>query len=215
MPTPSLTATLLTDFASSTQAGFLGSSGRQLKTLFHFILFSCLDIFYLNLCELCLVEPSCCSDLTHFLHMLCSSGLWILLGIWQVQSGSWIIRLEQRSASFRQMARKTSHLPNYSLVTWECFRSKINLKIAKISLIFEDIEVLEAWCYRRREKGFQFPCCLLLHSSFPALHRHFSQRLCVKMWSAVMQIYKMIFGQILCLVKKLHLPCWCWSSLES
>lgn len=69
-----------------------------------------------------------------FTHALLEWSLNLIRNLAGPESGSWIIRLEQRSASFRQMARKTSHLPNYSLVTWECFRSKINLKIAKVSL---------------------------------------------------------------------------------
>lgn len=102
---------------------------------FNLASFNCIFLFryfYLNLCELCLLEPSFCSGPAHLSHLLCWNGLWILLEIWQVQSGLWIIRLKQRSASFRQMARKASLLSNYSLVTWECFRSSADfLKVLK------------------------------------------------------------------------------------
>lgn len=75
--------------------------------------------------------------------------------------------------------------------------------------------MLEAWRYRKREKGLQFsPLCspaqlILCH------HRNFSQGLPVERWRAVMQIYEMIFAQVPSLVKELHVPCWWWSSLES
>lgn len=75
--------------------------------------------------------------------------------------------------------------------------------------------MLEAWCYRKREKGLQFSPQCSPAQLIPCPHRHFSQGLPVKRWRAVMQIREMIFAQVPSLVKELHVSCWWWSSLES